>query len=112
SGNSLKILQEILGHSYIRTTERYAHLETTVAGSVLERTIRKQEEVAGVVFGTNWAHALPPPKRTRPEPAWIMAGAEGLEPTNFGFVDPVSEEPEPRGSAASSESSFPPNDQK
>lgn len=88
AGYPLKVVKDILGHSDIRTTERYAHLESSTLNQAMHDALsthalqpvtpRQQRRQVGPKLSTG-VDTLKAAER--------LAGAEGLEPTTYGFGD-------------------------
>lgn len=92
AGYPLKVVKEILGHSDIRTTERYAHLEASTLERAMDHALstRALTPAPGVVAKQAVTHLSTAKLSTGvdgPDPTESGAGATGIEPATFGFGD-------------------------
>jgi integrase len=68
-GQPLEVIRDILGHTTVKTTERYAHLRTSAQREALEK------------LGSAITLAITPPKKKRPRKAALsLVGGTGIEP--------------------------------
>lgn len=75
NGVALDLVQEVLGHTDIATTKRYAHRSLDEKHGALAR-------LAAAQIRHNPVHAHP---TLLPKPLISMAGATGFEPATCGF---------------------------